>query len=310
MSARIDLTITVVSWNTRELLRACLLSIPIGAGKISYEIHVVDNSSQDGSAEMVRDEFPHVRLFANDENLGFACANNQSWRESNGRYWLLLNSDAEAREGALDTLVQFMDAHPDAGLATARLVSPDGSPQHCAQPPISLWRPMLETSRLHKVLPAARLSRTFLGPYFSYAESAPVGWTWGTALIARREAVEMAGPLSEKFFMYGEDLEWCLRVAQHDWDIWFCAEAEVLHHGGQSSIQQWDNAAKRQVTLDGIYRAIGMHYPRSYLALLHAANLNSFRLQALTQRLRGRPSASARAMIAYHREALRRALWS
>jgi GT2 family glycosyltransferase len=310
VSTPIDLTITVVSWNTRELLRACLLSIPTGAPRVSVEIHVVDNHSHDGSMEMVRDEFPHVRLFANTENLGFACANNQSWREAKGHYWLLLNSDAEARPGALDTLVQFMDERPAAGLATARLVSPDGSPQHCAQPPVSLWRPLLEASRLHKLLPRRIRSRWLLGPYFDYAESVAVGWTWGTALIARREAVEAAGPLSEKFFMYGEDLEWCLRVSRRGWEVWFCADAEVLHHGGQSSIQQWDNAAKRQVTLDGIYRAVGMHRPRAYVALLHAANLNSFRLQAIADRLRGKAPDSARAMIAYHRDALRRALWT
>lgn len=309
MSTPIDLTITVVSWNTRDLLRACLLSIAPAAKTIATEIHVVDNNSMDGSGEMVRDEFPEVRLFANAENAGFAQANNQSWDEAAGRYWLLLNSDAEARPDALDALVQFMDVQPRAGLATARLVSTDGTPQHCAQPPVSLWRPLAEATRLHKLLPSRRRARAFLGPYFGYAESVPVGWTWGTALIARRDAVEQVGPLSEKFFMYGEDLEWCLRMTRHDWEIWFCADAEVLHHGGQSSIQQWDNSAKRQVTLDGIYRAISMHRGRWYMAMLHAATLNSFRVESFAQLIGGRSRLGAKSMIDYHRAALRRALW-
>src|SRR5215472_12646222 len=99
MSARLDLTITVVSWNTRDLLRACLASIYRTEGSCAFEVHVVDNASADGSAEMVHTEFPQVRLITNDENLGFARANNRSWAQCQGRYWMLLNSDAELRPG-------------------------------------------------------------------------------------------------------------------------------------------------------------------------------------------------------------------
>lgn len=310
MSAIPDLTVTVVSWNTRELLRACLNSIAAGARRVSVEVHVVDNLSHDGSAEMVRNEFPQVHLIANQDNVGFARANNQSWREAKGRYWLLLNSDAEARPGALDTLVEFMDTHQEVGMATARLVSPDGNPQHCAQPKVSLWRPVFEALRLHKLLPKTTRARMMLGPYFDYAQDIEVGWTWGTALIARREAVEKVGPLSDDFFMYGEDLEWCLRMRQGGWAIWFCAAAEVLHHGGQSSIQQWDDAGKQRVTLDGIYRAIGMHHDRVYMAMLHLSLWTSLSVEWLARRVRGRVPAGLNAMVAYHRDAFERAMWS
>jgi GT2 family glycosyltransferase len=310
VSARPDLTVTVVSWNTRDLLRACLGSIPAGGGPLTVEIHVVDNHSSDGSAEMVRDEFPQVQLIVNQENVGFARANNQSWEKAKGRYWLLLNSDAEARPGSLARLVEFMDAHPRAGLATARLIGTDGESQHCAQPPVSLWRPLAEATRLHKLLPQRVRARQFLGPYFQYDEDARIGWTWGTALIARRETVETVGPLSEKFFMYGEDLEWCLRMRQKGSEIWFCSTAEVLHHGGQSSLQQWDGMAKRQVVLDGIYRAVAMHRSRAYVCLLHAATLNAVRIEWLVSRLTGRAVDDLKEMIAYHRAALRKGLWS
>src|SRR4030095_16350581 len=144
---RPDATITVVSWNTRELLRASLESLASDDSKV--EIHLVDNASSDGSVEMVRAEFPHVRVFANSQNMGFARANNQSWREAKGRYWLLLNSDAQIRPGGIDALIRFMDERPRAGLATARLVNPDGTPQYCAHPTPTIARTLLEASRLH-----------------------------------------------------------------------------------------------------------------------------------------------------------------
>src|SRR5713101_8688261 len=120
MSERPDVTVTVVSWNTYELLRTCLRSISNGVSCSGAEIHVVDNASSDGSIEMVLEEFPDVRVSANSQNLGFARANNQSWREARGRYWMLLNPDTEVRPGAIDALVSFMDSHPQVGLATAR----------------------------------------------------------------------------------------------------------------------------------------------------------------------------------------------
>ena len=144
MTDQPDLTITVVSWNTRELLRSCLQSIEQSNTCLSYEIHVVDNASADGSAEMVRAEFPVVRLTVNEKNVGFAAANNQSWLTAKGRYWLLLNSDTEVKAGALDALVKFMDAQPQAGLVTARLNNPDGTPQYCAQPAPSILRTLLK----------------------------------------------------------------------------------------------------------------------------------------------------------------------
>src|SRR5262245_39415427 len=198
----LDLTITVVSWNTEELLRKCLASLENCTTRYSYEVHVVDNASHDASRELVLKEFPWVRLFANDTNAGFAKANNLSWNQARGRYWLLLNSDTEVGGGAIDALIGCMDARPRAGLVTAHLVNPDGSPQHCAQPDPSILLSLLEMTRLHKFLTAGLRGRLFLGPYWSYDRAIKLGWTWATALIARREAVDQAGSLSEDFFMY------------------------------------------------------------------------------------------------------------
>jgi N-acetylglucosaminyl-diphospho-decaprenol L-rhamnosyltransferase len=297
----LDLTVTIVSYNTRDLLRACLASLAADRSACSVEVHVVDNHSSDGSPELVRAAFPHARVIANRENVGFARANNQSWHLARGRYWLLLNSDAEVRPGVLDALVQFMDAHPRAGLASARLVNLDGSPQHCAQAVPGLARLLLEASRLHKLLPQSVRGRILLGPYWNYAQPVRVGWTWGTALIARRAAIEECGPLSEQFFMYGEDLEWCLRVRRRGWDVWFCPSAEVLHHGGQSPAGEAMPADRLKARLDGIYRAVEVHRGQRYVRWLRRVSLFTLGMERLAGQLRGRATGSLAAQMSYYR---------
>jgi GT2 family glycosyltransferase len=295
-----ELTVTVVSYNTRALLAACLESLAQGAQRVGVEVHVVDNASRDGSVDMVRKRFPGVRLFANAANVGFARANNQSWACARGRYWLLLNSDAEVRPGALDELVRFMDEHPRAGLATARLVNADGTPQHCAQQTPSVLSALVEATRLHLLLPRGVRGRLLLGPYWNYQKPIRVGWTWGTALVARRRAVEQCGPLSDAFFMYGEDLEWCLRLRRRGWEVWFCPDAEVLHHGGQSPLEGAQAGGRLQVILDGVYRAVAAHRGWWYTRVLQGANLLALSSAWLGARCKGRSGAAFKGSWLYH----------
>lgn len=303
---QVDLTVAIVSWNTKKLLRACLQSVSRSSTEASVEIHIVDNASTDGSPEMVQAEFPGVRLILNEKNVGFARANNQSWREARGRYWMLLNSDTVVKTGTLDALVKFMDAHPRAGLATAKLVNPDGTPQFCAQPEPGIGLTLLEAFRLHKLLPQRTRGRVLLSTYWSYDEPVRLGWAWGTALIARREAVEEAGPLSEEFFMYGEDLEWCLRVRRKGWETWFCPDAEILHYGGQSSMQAWSDTKRERIVLDGIYRAIEQHRGRAYTGTLHATQWLVANLEGFRARFRHERQKDFAVPSAYHLQALKK----
>jgi len=260
----------------------------LGTNEPAIELHVVDNGSDDGSQRMVLEEFPHVRLIANQENIGFAAANNQSWRQARGRYWMLLNSDTEVEPGSLAAIVNFMDATPRAGLAGARLHNPDGSPQFCAQPPPSIVRTVVEVCRLHKLLPRDIRQRWLLGVYWTYDRRVKVGWTWGTALIARREAVQEVGPLADDFFMYGEDVEWCLRMRRHGWEIWHCPESKVLHYGGQSSTLTWDNPELARRKADAYYRAVARHHGRPYTCLLRACDWFARCIEALASQFRRR----------------------
>jgi N-acetylglucosaminyl-diphospho-decaprenol L-rhamnosyltransferase len=220
---------------------------------------------------------------------------------------MLLNPDTELRAEALDALVQFMEGHPQAGLATARLVERDGTPQLCAQPVPSLLRVLLEASRLHKCLPAPIRGRLLLSTYWSYDQAVRLGWTWGTALIARREAVLQAGCLCEEFFMYGEDVEWCLRMRRHGWEVWFCPEAEVLHLGGQSAAQRWDDAGRRRAVWDAYYMAVRRHRSAGYVWMLQAATAAALGANCLATRFDRRDaSKSFSDALAYHLRSLRR----
>lgn len=285
MGKNIHLTITIVSWNTRELTHNCLKSLLTEKVKEIAEIHVVDNNSHDGSAEMIRQEFPEVRLFANKENVGFARANNQSWREARGRYWLLLNSDTIVKDGAVEKLIEFMDSHPKAGMASSKLLNPDKTIQYCAQREPSVFTILLEFSRLHKLLPPKLRGDLLLSTYFSYNYPQKMDWAWGTALIVRREAIEEGGALSENFFMYGEDMEWSLRLRKYGWEVWICPDSEIIHYGGQSTQQSWDNTKKQTVILDNCYEALKMHRSRFHVKSVQLASLFVSSMEFLMSKL-------------------------
>lgn len=307
MNPQKDLTITIVSWNTENLTRDCLKSLLTENVRRIAEVHVVDNNSKDGSVEMIRREFPEVKLFANDENLGFARANNQSWREATGRYWLLLNSDTVVKPQAIEKLIAFMDAHPQAGMASAKLLNADGTPQCCAQREEGLFTALLEFSRLHKLLPAKTRGDLLLGTYFSYDRPQKLGWAWGTALIVRREAIEQVGELSEDYFMYGEDMEWSLRMRKHGWEVWFCPEAEITHFGGQSSDQVWSYTEKNTIILNNCYQATEKHRGRLYVKILQIVTLGTSSVELFFSKICRREGMTKfyRSLVKYHLKKLK-----
>lgn len=228
-----DLSIVVVSWNTRDLLARCLESACPGAHAQGLELLVVDNHSSDGSAEMVGERFPWVQLIANGENLGFARASNQGIKRSQGRYILLLNSDTEVHPGALDALVGFMNEHPQAGGCGPRLLNPDGSLQPSCHPMLTpereLWR-LLFLDRLYR-------RATYAQERWSLDAPHPVDVIKGASFLLRRSALEQVGLLDETYFMYTEEMDLCYRLREAGWQLWWVPRAAVLHRGAASSRQ-------------------------------------------------------------------------
>ena len=249
-----DLSIVIVSWNVRDFLQSCLLSVyppgnhaPAGQSRVSLlpfdidsfciETIVVDNASADDSVEMVRQAFPQVTLIANADNRGFTGGNNQGIAASRGRYVLLLNPDTEVLDDTLARMVAYMDAHPDAGALGPMLLNPDGSVQSSRRRLPTPATAFLESTTLQNWFPHHRLLRDYYVLDKPDDAIAEVDWVQGACLLARREALDQAGLLDDGYFMYSEELDWCRRAKAAGWKVTYYPEARVIHHGGQSSEQ-------------------------------------------------------------------------
>jgi len=236
-----DLTVIVVSWNVRDLLRRCLASLsasPSAASpRIEIEIIVVDNASADGSADMVRAEFPQVRLIANDENRGFTAANNQGLAASQGRHLLLLNPDTEIVGDALATMVGYMDAHPRIGALGPQLRYPDGRLQPSRRRFPTFATALVESTVIQQWWPDNRLLQRYYMADTPDDAVQPADWLVGACLLVRRQAYEQIGGLDEGFFMYSEELDWCKRLKDAGWEVVYLPTATIIHHEGKSSEQ-------------------------------------------------------------------------
>lgn len=228
-----DLSVIIVSWNTRQILRDCLESVTRQQTSAISEIWVIDNASSDGSAQMVREAFPDVHLIENSENVGFARANNAAIAASTGRYVLLLNSDTVVHPGAFDALVNFLDQHPEAGAAGPLTLNPDGSLQISCYPSPTVARELWFLLHLDR-----------LRPYGSYdmanwntAQPRAVDAVLGACFLVRRAVLEQVGVLDPSYFMYSEEIDLCYRIRRAGWRIYWTPQAKIVHYGGQSTRQ-------------------------------------------------------------------------
>jgi len=244
----LDLAIVIVSWNVRGLLEACLISVyeSLKSSNLNRKVWVVDNASTDGSAEMVRERFPQARLMANETNVGFASANNQALqamgfpsteRHELSRYVLLLNPDTEVLDDALTTMVRFLDDNPHAGVAGAKLLYPDGRLHHSAFAFPTLAQAFLDFFPLHYRLLNSRLNGRYPRRLYERGEPFSIDHPLGAALMARGEAIQEVGLLDERFFIYCEEIDWCMRIKKAGWGIYCVPRAEVVHHVAESTGQ-------------------------------------------------------------------------
>ncbi len=247
----VDVSVIVVSWNTRDLLRQCLQSIVdepgariVAAGAtddvaapskaLAIEMVVVDNASDDGSAQMVLAEFPQARLIANSDNAGFAAANNQAIAQARGQMLFLLNPDAYLLPGALAGLAHFLAEHPEAAAAGPNVLNPDGSWQAATFRFATLWDLFCEAVFLSVLWPRSPLfARKELGG-FNRDTVREVDWVQGCALAVRRPVWDAVGPFDEGYWMYVEELDWCRRAKGMGYRIFFTPEAQVVHYGKRS----------------------------------------------------------------------------
>jgi GT2 family glycosyltransferase len=253
-----DLSIVIVSWNTRDLLDACLVSIRAIPDAVTREVIVVDNASTDGTAEMVRDDHPDVSLIANEENRGYAAGNNQGIALAAGRDVLLLNPDIVVLEGALDTLAGLLDDRPQVGAVAPRLVLMDGSTQASCRsfptPDVVLY----EALGLSRLFPRSRRFGKYRMTWWDYDDERPVDQPMASALLLRGEALEQVGGMDEDFPIFFNDVDLCKRLWEAGWEVWYTPGASMVHVGGASTRQ-----ARRRMIVES-HRSFEFFYRKHY----------------------------------------------
>ncbi len=280
-----ELSIVIVNWNTRDLLLRCLRSVQDDVETCkpaNVQTFVVDNASADSSGTMVKKRFPWAQLIENSENVGFARANNQALALCQGRYALLLNSDTAVHPGALRTLVQFMDAHPRAGAAGARLLNADGTLQISCLPMPTPGREFWRLMFLDRLWSLA----TYPMKRWDMDTPRRVETIKGACLLLRREALDRVGLLDERFFMYTEEVDLCYRLAQAGWELWYVPQA-VVTHDGEASTRQVAASMYLQLYRSKVqfFRKVGGIWPvlryRLLLAIAYAPRWLAIQLAAL-----------------------------
>ena len=237
MTDACDLSVVIVSLNTRDVLRECLETLAIASAGLAVQTIVVDNGSTDGSQQMLQADFPAVLLLQSAENLGFGRANNLAFEHARGRYIVLLNSDAFLSPDALRLSIHHMDAQPDAGLGGARLVGRDGHWQPSARSFPRLTTDLFMYSGLSARFPRSRLFGSFDRTWADPMQAAAVDWVPGAYSIIRREALAAAGPFDPRFFLYYEEVDLCRRIKAAGFGVWYWPDIVVVHIGGESSRQ-------------------------------------------------------------------------
>ncbi len=228
-------SVIVVSWNTRALLRRCLESIRQCNAACVREVIVVDNDSADGSPEMIETVFREVTLIRAGSNLGFARANNLAMIRASGSLLALVNSDALVHEGCMETLSDFLASHADVGLVGPKVTGRDGKLQRTCRRLPTLWNTTCRTLALDRLFPDSRVFGGYEMPHWDHESLSEVEVLSACFCVARRSAVDEVGGLDEQFFFYGEDIDWCKRFADAGWRMMFVPAATATHFGGGST---------------------------------------------------------------------------
>jgi GT2 family glycosyltransferase len=271
----VNVSVIVVAFNALPWIERCLESVR------GHEVVVVDHGSTDGTLELVRERFPHTRLIE-EENRGLGAGLNAGMRTASGDYFLLLNSDAWALGDAVERLVEFAVAHPEAAVVGPRLRNPDGSLQRSVRGFPTPWRIATEYLFLRKLAPRSRALNGFYAGGFAHDEVREAEFVMGACLLVRREAADAVGLFDEDFFMFSEETDWCFRFRAAGWKVLFYPGAEFVHVGGASTRREWGAMFREQVR--GHLRFLAKHRGLRQAERARRVMLTALRLRSLVFR--------------------------
>lgn len=254
-----QISVVIVNYNTAQLLENCLESVYAGANGTPLDVWVVDNDSSDDSIAMVQSRFPRVRVIANASNVGFSRANNMAISRCCSEYVLLLNPDTVVTGDAIHCVLQFMKGHPEVGIAGCKVLNRDGTLQLACRrsiptPAVALWRLM----GLSKLFPNNKSLAKYNLTYKPPEQTCEVDAVSGAFLMIRRQTIQEIGLLDERFFMYGEELDWCLRAKRAGWKVMYYPEASIIHYKGGST-----RFNRRKATVE-FYRAMYLFHKKHF----------------------------------------------
>ena len=310
-----ELSFIIINWNGGELLRRCVESVVASPPSVPYEVIIVDNNSSDDSIARLRESDAaralgeSLRIVENEENRGFGSANNQAFKLTSAPLLFLLNPDTEVTRGSVDKLIAAVRSDDRTGMAGPKLLNADGSVQVSVwRGDPSAWEALLTGFRLHKLLPRRARGELLLAEHWDYSRRRAVGMLSGAAMMLRREVVDEVGGFDERFHMYGEDNEWCLRIRRAGWRLLFEPDAVVTHLGAASSLKRWDSLEKLRVQAEAFLDVQRYCLPRRRRITSLAARCLLLYLQTTARRLRGRERRDVDQTLRLFAADLRRAL--
>lgn len=259
-SPRPDVSVVIVSWNTRDLLADALRTLLSETQGVTMEVVVVDNGSEDGTSDFVRARYPDVELVSLPTNLGFTGGNNRGFDVAQGRHILLLNSDTIVLPSTVVPLVRFLDANPGAGCVGARHLNADGTLQRSIDDIPDLVPDILTYTELARLAAVERWLAPRSAWWSDHEETRTVGWTNGACMMVRREVIKQVGGFDERLFIYGDEVDWCHRMALAGWTVHFLPDAEVIHLGGQAMDKVPDR--RTRLLIEGNLHFYREHHPR------------------------------------------------
>ena len=231
-----ELSIIIVNYNVKEFLQNLLHSIEKASSNIVKEIIVVDNASDDGSVEVIKEKFPSVKLLENKINVGFGRANNQGLAIAKGKYFLFINPDCIVSEDTLDKMISFFESHPDCGLAGCKILNSDGTLQlACRRSFPGPWTSFTKVTGLSNIFSSSRIFARYNLTYLDENKTYEVDAVSGSFMMIRKEVYQKTGGFDEQFFMYGEDLDLCYRVQKNDYKVFYVHSTQIIHYKGEST---------------------------------------------------------------------------
>ena len=232
----LDVSVIIVNYNVKEFVQNLLHSLEKATRSIKAEIIIVDNASDDGSVELIREKFPYVKLVASKENLGFGRANNVGFQMAQGKYLFILNPDTLVQEDTLEKLISFFERTPDAGMIGCKILNPDGTLQlSCRRGFPSPWTSFCKVTGLSSLFPKSRLFAKYNLTYLDEDQISEVDALSGSCMLMRKDVYDKIGGFDEQFFMYGEDLDLCYRVQKAGFKVYYVPETKIIHYKGEST---------------------------------------------------------------------------